>query len=93
MNELVDVFSLVCLFINLSEEVMHQSEQIDLKLIKLVDTDLGVENSLEAKECKNEIIEDKLFLACDHGFLLSICTSFTTWTSDVTSHQSKPRSS
>lgn len=85
MNQLVDIVSFVHFVINLTEIVVHQSKEISSKFIQLINTYLGIENSLEPEERQNEIVENQFFLTRNHSLIL---TAFTT---QVTPHQCEPR--
>jgi hypothetical protein len=87
MNQFVDIVSFVHFVINLTEIVVHQSKEISSKFIQLINTYLGIENSLEPEERKNEIVEKQFFLTRNHSLIL---TAFTT---QVPPHQSESRGS
>jgi hypothetical protein len=50
MNDLVDLFALVGFLVNQGEVVVHQLEKVGFQVIQLVDSYLGIEDTLKAEE-------------------------------------------
>jgi hypothetical protein len=67
MNDLVDLFALVGFLVNQGEVVVHQLEKVGFQVIQLVDSYLGIEDTLEAEEGKDEIVEDLVLLLLQEG--------------------------
>ena len=87
MNKLIDILPLVHLIVNLTEVVVHKAEKVRAKFVKLINSYLSVENALKSEECKNKVVENKFFLACNHFLTAAL---FTPWPSQIASHQGKP---
>lgn len=62
MNDLVDLLALVSLLIYQAEVLVHQPEKIGFQVIQLVDPYLCIKDTLEAKECQDEVIEELILL-------------------------------
>lgn len=67
MNDLVDLFALVGFLVNQGEVVVHQLEKVGFQVIQLVDSYLGIEDTLEAEESQDEIVEDLVLLLLQEG--------------------------
>ena len=67
MYDLVDLFALIGLLVYQGEVVMHQLEKVGFQVIQLVDSYLGIEDTLEAEEGKDEIVEDLVLLLLQEG--------------------------
>ena len=67
MNDLVDLFPLVGFLVNQGEVVVHQLEKVGFQVIQLVDSYLGIEDTLEAEEGQDEIVEDLILLLLQEG--------------------------
>lgn len=62
MNDLVDLFALVSFLVNKGKVVVHQLKKVGFQVIQLVDSYLGIEDTLEAEESQDEIVEDLVLL-------------------------------
>ena len=67
MNDLVDLFALVGFLVNQGKVVVHQLEKVGFQVIQLVDSYLGIEDTLEAEESQDEIVEDLILLLLQEG--------------------------
>jgi hypothetical protein len=47
---------------------VHQLEKVGFQVIQLVDSYLGIEDTLEAEEGKNKVIEDLVLLLLQEGY-------------------------
>jgi hypothetical protein len=67
MYDLVDLFALVGLLIDQGKIVVHQLEKVGFQVIELVDSYLGIEDTLEAEEAQDEVVEDLVLLLLQEG--------------------------